>query len=892
MRISIVSYLYIFIVLISIEYQEAFAQSEYSGIAIHSNQGDCKDSVEAMTSEEYFGIILDHISFLTNMAEKYYYNGNIGESIRLQEEALSVVGQHFGESEYINYSNLNRLADYYSYNNDPSTAIQLGKNAIKLIVNDKGKNSAEYAFALTSMANYYCDLGNFDRAIELGKEALKLKKELGLENDLSYAISLNNLGKYYSLIEDFKTSASLIKQSLIIRESLSGKEDPFYASSLNNLGVIYSRIGKYTDAINSIQESIKLKKLFFKDSSYDYINALVNLAAVYSTSGNINESIIIYNNILNSYDTKYLMNCPAYFSIMWNLSSIYDTSNDLSNITQISKKISEYILFHLKNRFRYLPLNERNIYWNACAIWPNIRLPKFNWKYSDNELSVISYNASLYSKGIILNSELDFDKFIVENDSKELSRKFNLIKRINNRLDNLYKMAHNEPIMEIDSLEQYANELERQLMQESAEYGDYTRSLSVTWRDVRNNLKKVDAAIEFVSFPLNKDSTMYMAYVLRHDMDAPALVKLFEEKEISSLSDDDLYKKTKGSELIWAKLQPELNGVDNIYFAPDGMLHQIGIESFPDFDDFGKLISDRFNLYRLSSTRQLAVKNQGVASDNAVVYGGIQYDISPDVMVAESRKYDIPSSRGIQSFYNVADSLSIRAGIDFLPFTLTEATSVSDLLQNAQKHYQLIAGNEATEESFKNLSGNKNRVLHIATHGFYWEKDEAEYRADLNERLLFMSQFGDNARRNIEDKALTRSGLFMAGVNNVLTGKDIPDGVDDGILTAQEIANLDFRGLDLVVLSACQTGMGDISGDGVFGLQRGFKKAGANSILMSLWDVNDEATQILMTNFYKNYLNGMSKRESLLAAQKAVRETPGFEDQDYWAAFILLDGLN
>ena len=134
----------------------------------------------------------------------------------------------------------------------------------------------------------------------------------------------------------------------------------------------------------------------------------------------------------------------------------------------------------------------------------------------------------------------------------------------------------------------------------------------------------------------------------------------------------------------------------------------------------------------------------------------------------------------------------------------------------------------------------------------------------------------------------------MAGANHILEGDSIPDDVEDGILTAKEIADLDLRGLDLVVLSACQTGLGDISqGEGVFGLQRGFKKAGANTILMSLWEVDDTATQILMTQFYKNYLSGQSKRESLLSAQKYLREYDNgkYNNPKYWAAFIMLDGL-
>lgn len=115
---------------------------------------------------------------------------------------------------------------------------------------------------------------------------------------------------------------------------------------------------------------------------------------------------------------------------------------------------------------------------------------------------------------------------------------------------------------------------------------------------------------------------------------------------------------------------------------------------------------------------------------------------------------------------------------------------------------------------------------------------------------------------------------------------------DDGIFTAKEVSKLDLYGLELFVLSACETGLGEISDDSVFGLQRGFKKVGVQTIVMSLWKVDDDATQKLMAEFYENYLSEKSKRESLLAAQKVVRETPGFEDPVYWAGFILLDALN
>jgi CHAT domain-containing protein len=139
---------------------------------------------------------------------------------------------------------------------------------------------------------------------------------------------------------------------------------------------------------------------------------------------------------------------------------------------------------------------------------------------------------------------------------------------------------------------------------------------------------------------------------------------------------------------------------------------------------------------------------------------------------------------------------------------------------------------------------------------------------------------------------MERSGLAFAGANHVQSGAVLPEGVDDGILTAEEISRLDFRNIDLIVLSACETGLGDITGEGVFGLQRGFKKAGVNSILMSLWKVDDDATQTLMVEFYKNFLNGETKAKSLLKAQRYVRSQPGWKDPEYWAGFILLDALN
>ena len=331
------------------------------------------------------------------------------------------------------------------------------------------------------------------------------------------------------------------------------------------------------------------------------------------------------------------------------------------------------------------------------------------------------------------------------------------------------------------------------------------------------------------------------------------------------------------TELIWKPLLSELEGIKNVYFSPSGALHNIGIEYLPGMENY--------NIYRLSSTRELVTGGKTETMNRAVLYGGLHYDAGFDKSMTEKSLAMLD-----ETFKERADvrGMGLRGGKEYLKHTKEEVDIIGEELSNVNWECVIDSAAMGTEESFKALSGRKIGCLHISTHGFYYTKEDAD-----NARYKFM--LIDNDMVSTEDKALTRSGLVMSGANHILEDEELPDNVEDGILTAKEISDVDLRGLDLVVLSACQTGLGDISqGEGVFGLQRGFKKAGANSILMSLWEVDDKATQILMTKFYKNLLSGQSKRLALLSAQKHLREIEGgkYDKPRYWAAFILLDGLD
>lgn len=232
-------------------------------------------------------------------------------------------------------------------------------------------------------------------------------------------------------------------------------------------------------------------------------------------------------------------------------------------------------------------------------------------------------------------------------------------------------------------------------------------------------------------------------------------------------------------------------------------------------------------------------------------------------------------------------SRDVRYGVEELTHTKAEVIAISNILQKRGIVVTTYTGENGTEEAFRTLSRQNIDIFHIATHGFFWTQEEARER----NYVAFLS--GWNAGKTTgDDSSMLRSGLLFSGANVTLSGEQLPNAVEDGVLTAQELSSLDLENVELVVMSACDTGLGDVNSEGVFGLQRGFKLAGAKSLLMSLWKVDDEATKVLMTEFYRYLLDGKSKTESLRLAQEYVKSQPGWNAPEYWAGFILLDALD
>lgn len=503
---------------------------------------------------------------------------------------------------------------------------------------------------------------------------------------------------------------------------------------------------------------------------------------------------------------------------------------------------------------------------------------------SDYSMSSLCYNQALFEKQILLETS---------NIIKDLAVSTNNIHQA--EIERLEKLKISKvDDYERDSLNNIVEKEKRYMIKELAPLIDSLQiKLICTYKDVRNNLSSNQVAIEYIVAPLNADSTMYCALLLRDTCSYPELVPLFEENEILSLVNTTTENQTSYTysfegngkalrQLVWDKVLPHIKQGETIFFAPSGLFHQLAIEFLP-YDET-HTIADMFNLVRLSSTRKIVLNKSNDVHTTATLYGGIKYDMSGDEILVESEQYstsNLLASRGIEN-----DTLD-RGSVKYLPGTKKEVESINKMLKDNKLSVQLFTTTNANEESFKALSGKHQNILHIATHGFYWSDSTAQKKDYFSQRMLMM----DDKKSSLPTAdPLNRCGLLFAGANTALSGHsaDLPKGVQDGILTAKEISLLDLRDADLVVLSACETGKGEITGEGVFGLQRAFKQAGVQTIIMSLWPVNDVATQLLMTEFYRNWIyNRQSKREAFRNAQNKVRSQ--YEEPVYWAGFIMLD---
>lgn len=713
-------------------------------------------------------------------------------------------------------------------------------------------NSEDIEHLLSLLPDYYSTIGLTRQSFEMARK------------NYEYRIA-NNLEIVF---EDIKV---LIAASALTEEAIFAVEfgenivkSMRYANDEEVLRIIYEKLaGVY----QSLGDTANAKLYLSKIGDANDFQTLYSKAGIYLYNGDM-ESLLPIALQLNQHKDLPEKNREL---VLWMLMCAAREARDKKILLNYAEEFVNVYRDHLLNNLPLMSEAEQNNFVKNSIFSHSISFDFFIGLNSNRicwSAAKEAYNYALLSKGILLTSQNEFRNAIKNSPDSTIQAKWVLLQQSNG------KFSLQDEI------------IKRELIKYASQTSSYLRKLSYTWQDVRNALKKDEAAIEiikcynFYNLTDPSPSPYYIALVVRSDYENPQAVVLGSTDFIGDLKNDELLdsEDLEIFENLWRPIEPYISDIRTVYFSPFEELNSIAIEYASMGDKLR--VCDKWNLIRLSSTREIIDYNYNQNRRNAVLFGGLRYELDRDDLIAESRTHNYKPT----STQRAVISDNLRYGVKDLPGTLEEVTEICKLFSNKPK---LITDISGTEEAFKSLGGSQYDIIHLATHGFFWSEREAEKRKYVN--FIKAAQLQSST---LEDNAMMRSGLIFSGANIGLMGKELPDDVEDGVLTALELSNMNLGNVDMVVMSACESGLGEISGEGVFGLQRGFKLAGANSLLMSLWKVDDIATKQLMTEFYRNYLSGKSKQQSLKLAQENLRQSAEYSDPKYWAAFILLDGLN
>ncbi len=519
------------------------------------------------------------------------------------------------------------------------------------------------------------------------------------------------------------------------------------------------------------------------------------------------------------------------------------------------------------------------------------------------------YNFQLFSKALLLNAAAKWKHNIMYSGDKRLVSKFLEWETMRNQLTALYQKEGTD-LKVLDSLENQANELEKQLSKLSERFNKVSDKKIRTWQEIQAKLQAGEAAIEMVriqKFGVYKtvvdssdtrysqktsqgfqnlvrfpqydlhyltDTIQYAALLITKNSTEPQMVLMPNGNEMEKqlriyrnqikfqIEDKDSYN------LLWKPIAEALKKekISKVYFSPDGLYHQVSMNTLYN-PTTRKYLTDEINLHQVTNTKDLLLEAQDeITNQYAVLLGNPEFEIS------------VPK----------------------LPATKVEIEKIGENLKKQDWETEIKQGKDAHEKVIKDLF--RPKVLHIATHGYF----EARHEETPEEYAR-----PKDAKQAVKSNPLWRSGLLLSKSDrrsDVRTGQTqasdqekvqnpLPlgegqgvgseyDKNNDGILTSYEVMNLNLDGTELVVLSACETGLGEIKyGEGVYGLQRAFKVAGAKNVVMSLWKVDDAITQELMHIFYETFGKTGKARESFLFAQSQIREK--YKNPYFWGAFVM-----
>jgi CHAT domain-containing protein len=787
--------------------------------------------------QEYFNYKLRDRSLLAtlenNLALCYKAIGNIQESEESYNRTLATY-REIGEQGTEAYcTTLSNKADLYRELGRLGEASALLITALEIRKERYGNNTENYANALSNLANVYFDAGYYQLSLEKNLEANSIYKKVVAENHQGYGNSFNNLSLCYYQLKDYVQARECKEKALRVIENGVGKNYYRYASYLISGCGIYRKTKEYGKLEAHLTEALFLAEKNFGKKHDLYARAQMGLAELYTIQGKFESATPFYFEALDYYSQQ--------------LNSFFDAmseENQISYFNSIDPVFASYSSFLL-----------------------NYRIAKPHANLSEHIRR--SFRYQLLLKSLLTSKSTRTTREILSSDNNELKDLYKNWLIVKNELINNYKST--QPSFENNDLVKKASELETALKSMLKDFGTNAPANLV---DITSSLKNREAAVEIFRVTSWNDDTIpniiYAAYVVKKNSKDPELIIFpngneMEKSAFEFYADCIENQKRDGVSynMFFLPLEKSLTGVQRIYVSADGVFHKINLAGLMLPGKLG-FIEDEKELVMISN---VSILTQSAAKSNpnlsASLFGYPDYD------------YDFKKEKSILGLGGPAVAKRFRLNnLAKLPGTKKEVEEISKSLMELGWKSQVLMEQHASEATLRKIDSPK--ILHIATHGFYLSDIETDDKTFL----------GFNSY-TFKENSMLRSGIILAGAIPATSDSTYTESENDGIVTAYEASMLNLVNTDLVVLSACQTGLGDYVGSqGVLGLQRAFAIAGAKNLILSLWPVDDDATKTLMISFYKNYAVTKNIESSFRLSKELVKKQ--FPHPFFWSAFVLL----
>ncbi|MEP1093842.1 MAG: CHAT domain-containing tetratricopeptide repeat protein [Cyclobacteriaceae bacterium] len=760
---------------------------------------------------------------------------------------------------------------------DYTEAERLSRKANTITITNFGEESSKVVPSILQLADVYITIGDFDKAESLLKNAIRIQKNKFGDEHIDVAKSTSRLALVYFFQEKPLTQVqALFQESEKIIGKKLGSENPTYAEILKNMAIANIAAGNYTLAFSYLNQAENIwSKKIGKRNNINAASAAVLKGDIYYKQKNYTEAEKFYENARRQYERVFSSTHPEFVKVQSKLSKTYFMQSRFKD----SQDEMEEVLANYKNfiadYFPALSEREKAKFWNTIKadyeFYNTLIISRNRSAKYIGEL----YNNALLTKALLLNSSIKIRQRILSSGDEELVSMYgNWIEKKELLTAALSMSTQDLGANGIDPavLSNDVELLEKNMSLKSEIFAENADSAPIVWENIKESLGESEVAIEMVRFRLFDhaftDSVMYaLLYVKGDKKSEPKMILLEDGEELEQrylktyrnsikFKIDDRFSYDK----FWAPIENEIGIVSTLFLSPDGVYNQINLEAIPTPD--GRYVIDNSNIVLVSNTKDLFLnknKEKVLAEKEVAMMFG-----NPQFYVTTQPGTPLPSSGLSRTTAEVVGAL---------PGTKKEIEELDDLLDRKGWETQMFTEGDATEGSIKEVSN--PRIFHVATHGFFRDDKKA---SNLDQ------EFNESARY---DNPLLKTGLLLTGAGDILNETQFNYNVNNGILTAYEAMNLNLDQTDLVVLSACETGLGELqAGEGVYGLQRAFLVAGARTIVMSLFKVSDEATQQLMIKFYRKWIETGDKRQAFVDAKKEIRNE--YRDPIYWGPFVMI----